>query len=189
MAEAMRAPLGQPVVIENVSGASGNIATGRVAHAAPDGYTLVLGSWPTHVLNAGIFTLPYDPLNDFESVGLVAAQPLYIEVRKDFPANTLAELIAWLKANPGKATQATAGSGGASHVAGVFFQQATGTQFQMVPYRGSAPAVQDLIAGPYRHDARPRRELDAAGAERHHQGACGDLEDPAGRRARCADGR
>jgi tripartite-type tricarboxylate transporter receptor subunit TctC len=147
MGEAMRAPLGEPIVIENISGASGNIATGRVAHAAPDGYTLVLGSWPTHVLNAGIFKLPYDPVADFEPVGLVAAQPLYIEVRKDFPANTLAELIAWLKANPGKATQATAGSGGASHVAGVFFQQATGTQFQMVPYRGSAPAVQDLIAG------------------------------------------
>jgi tripartite-type tricarboxylate transporter receptor subunit TctC len=147
VAEAMRAPLGQPVIIENVGGASGNIGSARVAHAAPDGYTLVLGSWPTHVLNAGIFKLPYDPLTDFEPVGLVAAQPLFIEVRKDFPANNLSELIAWLKANPGKATQGTAGSGGASHVAGVFFQQATGTSFQLVPYRGSAPAMQDLLAG------------------------------------------
>ena len=147
MAEGMRGPLGQSVIVENVGGASGNIAVGRVARAAPDGYTLVLGSWPTHVLNAAIFTLPYDPLNDFEPVSLVAAQPLFIIAKKAMPANDLAEFIAWLKANPDKATQGTAGSGGASHVAGVFFQNATGTRYQMVPYRGSAPAMQDLLAG------------------------------------------
>jgi len=147
MAEALRGPLGQTVVIENVGGASGNIAVGRVARAASDGYTLVLGSWPTHVLNSAIFTLPYDPLTDFEPVSLVATQPLLIVARLSMPARNLTEFIAWLKADPGKATQGTAGSGGASHVAGVFFQKASGTRFQFVPYRGAAPAMQDLVAG------------------------------------------
>ena len=147
MADGMRASLGQTIIIENVGGASGNIGVGRVARAAPDGYTLILGSWPTHVLNAAIFTLPYDPLNDFEPVSLVAAQPLFIIAKKAMPAKDLAELIAWLKANPDKATQGTAGTGGASHLAGVFFQKATGTRYQLVPYRGSAPAMQDLLAG------------------------------------------
>jgi tripartite-type tricarboxylate transporter receptor subunit TctC len=99
------------------------------------------------VLNAAIFALPYDPLKDFESVALVAAQPLFVIARKTFPAGNLGEFIAWLKANPDKATQGTAGAGGASHVAGVFFQKVTGTRFQSVPYRGSAPAMQDLLAG------------------------------------------
>jgi tripartite-type tricarboxylate transporter receptor subunit TctC len=147
LADGMRGPLGQSVIIENVGGASGNLGVGRVARAAPDGYTLILGSWPTHVLNAAIFTLPYDPLNDFEPVALVAAQPLFIIAKKAMPAKDLTELLAWLKANPDKATQGTAGTGGASHLAGVFFQTATGTRFQFVPYRGSAPAMQDLLAG------------------------------------------
>ena len=147
LADGMRGPLGQSVIIENVGGASGNLGVGRVARAAPDGYTLILGSWPTHVLNAAIFTLPYDPLNDFEPVALVAAQPLFIIAKKAMPAKDLTELLAWLKANPDKATQGTAGTGGASHLAGVLFQTATGTRFQFVPYRGSAPAMQDLLAG------------------------------------------
>jgi tripartite-type tricarboxylate transporter receptor subunit TctC len=147
MAEGMRGPLGQTVIIENLGGASGNIGVGRVARAAPDGYTLSLGSWPTHVLNAAIFALPYDPLNDFEPVSLVAAQPLFIIAKKSMPASNLVEFIAWLKANPDKAMQGTAGAGGVSSVAGVFFQKASGTRFQMVPYRGSAPAMQDLLAG------------------------------------------
>ena len=147
LAEGMRGPLGQSIIIENVGGASGNLGVGRVARAAPDGYSLILGSWPTHVLNAAIFTLPYDPLTDFEPVSLVAAQPLFIIAKKSMAANNLKELIAWLKANPGKATQGTAGRGGASHVAGVFFQTASGTKFQSVPYRGAAPAMQDLLSG------------------------------------------
>jgi tripartite-type tricarboxylate transporter receptor subunit TctC len=147
LADGMRGPLGQTVVIENVGGASGNLGVGRVARAAPDGYVLSLGSWPTHVLNAAIFTLPYDPLADFEPVALIAAQPLFIIARKTLPANDLAEFIAWLKADPGKATQGTAGAGGGSHVAGVLFQKASGTRFQNVPYRGAAPAMQDLLAG------------------------------------------
>ncbi len=144
MAEGMRAALGQTIVIENISGAAGNIAAGRVARAAPDGYTLVLGSWPTHVLNAAIYNLPYDPLNDFEPVSLVAAQPLFVIARKTLPANDLKELIAWLKANPDKATMASVG---ASQIAGVLFQKASGASFQPVPYRGAAPAMQDLLAG------------------------------------------
>ena len=147
VADGMRRSLGQSIVIENVGGASGNLGVGRVARAAPDGYTLVLGSWPTHVLNAAIFTLPYDPLNDFEPVALVAAQPLLIIARKTLPASTLAEFVAWLKAHEGKATQGTAGAGGATSVAGAFFQKASGTRFQMVPYRGVAPAMQDLLSG------------------------------------------
>jgi tripartite-type tricarboxylate transporter receptor subunit TctC len=147
LAEGMRAALGQTIVIENIGGASGNLGVGRVARAAADGHMLILGSWPTHVLNAAIFSLPYDPLVDFEPVALVAAQPLFIIARKTMPAANLKELITWLKANPGKATQGTAGAGGASHVAGVFFQKASGTEFQSVPYRGSAPAMQDLLAG------------------------------------------
>jgi tripartite-type tricarboxylate transporter receptor subunit TctC len=147
LADGMRGPLGQTIVIENVGGASGNVGVGRVARAAQDGYTLILGSWPTHVLNAAIFTLPYDPLNDFEPVSLVAAQPLLVIAKKSLPPNNLPELIAWLKANGEKATQATSGSGGASHVAGVFFQKATGTRYQFVPYRGGGPAMQDLLAG------------------------------------------
>jgi tripartite-type tricarboxylate transporter receptor subunit TctC len=147
MADGLRGPLGQTVVIENVGGASGNLGVGRVARATPDGYTLILGSWPTHVLNAAIFSLPYDPLNDFEPVSLVAAQPMLVIAKKSLPPNDLKDLIAWLKASPYTATQGTAGPGGASHVAGVFFQKATGTRFQFVPYRGGGPAMQDLLAG------------------------------------------
>jgi len=147
MAEGLRGPLAQTVVVENVGGASGNIGVGRVARATADGYTLILGSWPTHVLNAAIFALPYDPLADFVPVSLVAAQPLLVIGRKSLPPNDLRELIAWLKASGDKATQATAGSGGASHVAGIFFQQATATRYQFVPYRGGGPAMQDLLAG------------------------------------------
>src|SRR6185295_383074 len=114
LADGMRGPLGQAIVIENIAGASGNLGVGRVARAAPDGYTFILGSWPTHVLNAAIFTLPYDPRRDFEPVALVAAQPLFIIARKNFEPNTLAEVLAYLKSHPGKVTQGTAGTGGAS---------------------------------------------------------------------------
>ncbi len=147
LAEGMRAALGQAVIVENVSGASGNLGVGRVARAAPDGYTLSLGSWPTHVLNGAVFNLPYHPLNDFEPVALVSEQPLFIIARKTVPANSLTEFIAWLKANPDKAMQGTGGIGTASHVAGVLFQKASDTDVQYVPYRGSAPAMQDLLAG------------------------------------------
>jgi tripartite-type tricarboxylate transporter receptor subunit TctC len=147
VAERMRASLGQPVVIENVTGAGGSIGTGRVARAAPDGYTLVIGIWTTHVVNGAIYALQYDVLNDFEPIALLANNPQVIVAKKSMPANDLKGLIAWLKANPDKASAGTAGVGSPQHVLGVFFQIATGTRFQFVHYRGAGPAMQDLVAG------------------------------------------
>lgn len=148
LAEAMRGPIGQPVIIENVAGASGTIGVGRVARAAPDGYTFVIGNWATHVLNGAMFTLQYDPQKDFAPISLVSNNPLIIVAKKALPANNLEEFVAWLKANPGQATQGTTGAGGLSTVVGLFFQKETGTRVRFVPYRGGlAPALQDLVAG------------------------------------------
>jgi tripartite-type tricarboxylate transporter receptor subunit TctC len=147
LAERMRVSLGQTVLIENVTGASGSIGGARVARAAPDGYTLAIGHWSTHVLNGAILSLPYDVIADFEPIGLVATGPQLIIGKKNLPAKTLAELVAWLKDSAGKASAGTAGPGTGSHVAAVFFQNKTGTQFQFVPYRGAGPALNDLVAG------------------------------------------
>jgi tripartite-type tricarboxylate transporter receptor subunit TctC len=147
MAEGMRTPLGQSVIVENVTGASGSIGTSRVVRANGDGYTLSLGTWPTHVINGAVYPLSYDLLNDFEPVALLAHNPQMIVSKNAVPAKDLRELIAWLKGNPDKASQGTSGPGSAIHVAGLFFQKATGTRFQFVPYRGAAPAMQDLVAG------------------------------------------
>jgi tripartite-type tricarboxylate transporter receptor subunit TctC len=148
LAEGMRASIGQPVIIENVPGASGTIGVGRVARAAPDGYTLVLGNWATHVLNGPMFTLQYDLQNDFEPVSLVSNDPLIIAARKSLPANNLKEFVGWLKAEPDTATQGTTGAGGISTVGGLFFQKETATRFRFVPYRsGLGAAMQDLVAG------------------------------------------
>jgi tripartite-type tricarboxylate transporter receptor subunit TctC len=139
--------LGQPIIIENVSGASGSIGAGKLARAAPDGYTIGLGQWDTHVLNGAIYPLPYDLSTDFQPIGLFATNPQLIVGRKGLPASDLQGLIAWLKENPARASQGTAGAGSAAHISGAYFQKATGTQFQFVPYRGAAPAMQDLVAG------------------------------------------
>jgi tripartite-type tricarboxylate transporter receptor subunit TctC len=147
LAERMRASLGQPIVIENVGGANGSIAVGRVARAAPDGYTVSLGLWNTHVSNRALYDLKYDLVDDFEPVALLASFSLMIVAKKDTPARDLKEFIAWLKANPSKATQGSAGVGSMGHLAGVHFQNTTGTRISHVPYRGSAPAMQDLVAG------------------------------------------
>jgi len=147
VAERMRVSLGQPIIIENVTGAGGTIGVGRVARAVPDGYTLSVGFLGTHVLNGAIYPLQYDVLNDFEPVALLASNPQLIVAKNATPAKSLNELIAWLKANPGKASQGTAGVGSPAHVSGAYFQKETGTRFQFVPYRGAAPAMQDLIAG------------------------------------------
>src|SRR5215467_863171 len=146
LSEPMRNALGQPIVIENVAGAGGNIGVGRLARAAPDGYTIGIGQWSTHVVNAVTYALPYDVLTDFEPIGLLTITPQLIIARKNFPADSVKELIAWLKANPDKASAATVGAAGGAQVTGVYFQQATGTRFAFVPYRGGAPAMQDLIA-------------------------------------------
>jgi len=147
MAEGMRVSLGQSVIIENAAGASGSIGTGRVARAPGDGYTISLGLWTTHVVNGAVFPLTYDVLHDFEPVSLIVNTPLLIVARKSMPAKNLKEFIAWLKANPDKATAGTGGPGGASHVAGVYLQKETGTRFQFVADRGLGPAMQDLVAG------------------------------------------
>jgi tripartite-type tricarboxylate transporter receptor subunit TctC len=147
VSDRMRSALGGSVVIENVAGAGGSLGIGRVAHADPDGYTIALGIWSTQVVNPAIYSLQYDVVRDFEPIGLLASTPLMIAAKTAVPANDLKELIAWLKANPGKTTEGTAGVGSPEHVAGALFQQLTGTQFQFVHYRGTAPAVQDLIAG------------------------------------------
>lgn len=146
--ESMRASLGQAVVVENLTGAAGTIGTGRVAHAPADGYTLVAGFLGTHVLNGALYTLQYDVVKDFEPIALVATNPSLIVVRTTMPAGNLNALIAWLRANPGKASQGTAGVGSPAHVAGALFQSLTGTRFEFVHYaRGAAPAMQDLMGG------------------------------------------
>ena len=147
LAERMKTPLGRPIIVENVGGAAGSIAVGRVARAPSDGYTLILGIWGTHVVNGAIYDLPYHVLNDFAPIGMLAVNPAIIVTKKEIPADDLKGLIAWLKANPDRASQGTSGVGSAGHVAGVFFQSMTGTRFQFVPYRGLAPAMQDLVAG------------------------------------------
>lgn len=148
LSDAMRNSLGQPVIIENVTGASGTIGVGRAARAAPDGYTVSVGNWPSHVVNGAIYVLPYDVLRDFEPVARLSSNPYVVVGRKDMPAKDLRELISWLKANPDKASQGTAGPGGGQHVSGVYFQGVTGTRFQFVPYRaGSADIMRDLVAG------------------------------------------
>jgi tripartite-type tricarboxylate transporter receptor subunit TctC len=135
------------VIVENVPGASGSIGVGRVARAAADGYTVGIGQWDTHVVNGAVYQLTYDLLSDFQPVSLLPSNPQLIVSKNALPAKNLIELIAWLKANPDKASQGTAGAGSAAHVSGVYFQKTTGTRFQFVPYRGAAPAMQDLVAG------------------------------------------
>ena len=147
MADHMRTSLGQSVIIENVSGGAGSVGVGRVARAAPDGYTVSIGHWNTHVVNGATLNLPYDVLNDFEPVSLLADTPIWMVARKTLPPKDLKELIAWLKQNPDKATAGTVGVGGASDVTATYFQNVTGTKFQFVPYRGGAPLNQDLAAG------------------------------------------
>jgi len=147
MAERMRVPLGQMVIVENVTGAAGTIGVGKVARAAPDGYTISIGHWGTHVVNGAIYALTYDVLTDFEPVAMIATNPQIIVSKKAVPARDLQGLIAWLKANSATATQGTAGHGSGSHLSGVYFQSITGARFQFVPYRGAGPAMQDLVAG------------------------------------------
>jgi tripartite-type tricarboxylate transporter receptor subunit TctC len=145
MAERMRPFLGQPVIIENIGGAGGSIAVGRLARAAPDGYTIDIGQWDTHVGNGAVYPLSYDLQKDFEPIGLLSVNPQLILGRKALPADDMKGLVAWLKANPGKATFANQNA--AAQVAGVLLQQLTGTSVLFVPYRGGGPAMQDLMGG------------------------------------------
>lgn len=147
LGEGLRTSLGQSIVIENVTGAAGTIGVGRAARAAPDGYTISIGHWGTHVANGAIYTLPYDSLKDFTPLAWIANGTPLIVSRNSIAATNLKELIAWLKANPEKGLQGTAGVGSPQHIAGIYFQKETGTRFQFIPYRGVAPAMQDLMAG------------------------------------------
>jgi tripartite-type tricarboxylate transporter receptor subunit TctC len=143
----MSATLGQTIIIENIAGANGSLGSGRVARATPDGYTLVIGYWGTHVANGALYALPYDVLVDFEPIILTVTFPMLIVSKNAAPAKNLRELIGWLKANPDKASEVTSGLGGIEHVGGLLFQKITGTAFRFLPYRGAAPAMQDLVAG------------------------------------------
>jgi tripartite-type tricarboxylate transporter receptor subunit TctC len=147
LADHLTLTLGHPVVIENVTGAGGSIGVARLARAAPDGHTLGIGNWLSHVGASAVYPVQYDVLEDLAPVSLLTRSPILITARKDFPANNLNELIAWLKANPGKATVATVGRGSAGHVSSFYFGSATGTRFAFVPYRGGGPAIQDELAG------------------------------------------
>src|SRR5262245_29467878 len=144
MADRMRGPLGQPVVVENVGGAGGSIAVGRVARAQPDGYTIDIGQWDTHV-GSIIYKLNYDLQKDFDPIGLLSLNPQLMVAKKALPANGLKELVAWMKANPGKITFVNQNA--AAHVTGILFEQATGQKVQFIPYRGAGPAMTDLISG------------------------------------------
>ena len=146
VAEGMRQHLGQAVIVENVPGAGGTIGTTKLARATPDGYTVGIGQWTSHVGGGAMYNLPFDLHKDLQPISLVSVGPLWIIGRKTLPANNLQDLIAWIKANP-KATGATIGVGSAAHLCFLDFEQETGTSFVIVPYRGAAPAMQDLLAG------------------------------------------
>jgi tripartite-type tricarboxylate transporter receptor subunit TctC len=148
LSEGMRATLGQPIIIENVVGANGTIGVGRAVRAEPDGYTVSIGNWPSHITNGAIYNLNYDIQKDLVPVARLSQNPYVAVVRKDFPANNLAEMIAWMKANPDKATEGTAGLGSGQHISGVYVQKITGTKFQFVPYKaGSSDIIRDIVAG------------------------------------------
>ena len=147
MAQAISKRLGQPVVVENTAGAAGTIGVTRAERSAPDGYTILWGMWGTNVANGAIYKLPFDLLNDFEPIALVATQPFLIDARKTMQANNLKELVAWLKANGEKTTMGTSGVGSPSHVAGVLMENMLGLHWQMVAYRSAGLATNDLLAG------------------------------------------
>ena len=147
LGERMRSTLGQALLIENVTGAGGSIGVGRAVQAAPDGYTISMGNTGTHVATGAIYPLKYDLLGDLEPLALLATNPMVVVAKAGMAAQNLRELIDWLRANPNRAAAGTAGVGSGSHIAAVYFETATGTKFNFVPYRGTGPALQDLVAG------------------------------------------
>jgi tripartite-type tricarboxylate transporter receptor subunit TctC len=147
VSERMKVALGQPVLVENVPGAGGTIAVTRLHRSAPDGYTLIVGQWTSHVGAGAMYSVPFDYLTDFEPVSMLSVGPLWIIGNKDLPPKDLKELIAWLKANPTRGATGTTGIGGGIHMCMVYFQNKTGAKFPLVPYRGAAPIMQDLLAG------------------------------------------
>jgi tripartite-type tricarboxylate transporter receptor subunit TctC len=146
-AERLRASLGQPVVIENVGGGAGSIGVARATRAAPDGYTLSFGNVASHVFSTIVFKTQYNVMTDLEPIALMTVSPMWLLSGVKLPAKNLKELIAWLKANPDKASAAIVGPGSPAHLCGVYFQNNTGTKFQFVPYKGAGPAMQDVMSG------------------------------------------
>jgi len=147
LAARMKDALGQTVVVDNVSGAGGTIAVGKVVRSPADGYTLSIGQLTSHVMSGAAYVTNFDLLKDLEPVALLTTAPLWVIGRNTLPGTSLQDVVAWLKANPDKASVATIGTGSPAHVWAVFFQEQTGTRFQLVPYRGAAPAIPDMIAG------------------------------------------
>jgi tripartite-type tricarboxylate transporter receptor subunit TctC len=147
LADRMRLTLGQPVVIENVTGAAGTIGVGRAVRSPADGYTVQIGTSTTNVMTGALYALQFDLMADLDPIIQIASEPMMIVGKKAFPANNLKEMVAWLKANPDKASVGIPGVGGTGHLTGLAFQKETGTKFTFVPYRGNAPALQDLVAG------------------------------------------
>jgi tripartite-type tricarboxylate transporter receptor subunit TctC len=147
LAERMKLTLGEAILVENVTGAGGSIGVGRTVRSAPDGYTVGFGHLGTHVANGAIYKLGYDLVTDLEPVVLLPSNPMIIVSKNAVPAKSLQELLAWLKARPTPATAGTAGAGSGSHIAGLYFENVTGIKLQYVPYRGTAPAMNDLVAG------------------------------------------
>jgi len=145
MIERMRVRLGQPIVVDNVTGAAGSLALGRVARTAADGYTVVIGTVGTHVFNGAIYSLPYDVVNDFAPISVLPSN--YQLLIGNNAAKDLKGLVTWIKANPDKVTAGMAGVGSPSHLTALYFQNAIGSRFQFVPYRGTPPILQDVMAG------------------------------------------
>jgi tripartite-type tricarboxylate transporter receptor subunit TctC len=150
VAEAMQEPLGQNVVIANIGGANGSIGSSRAARAAPDGYTLLLGIWNTHVAVAKLLKLEYDVVKDFAPIAFMTDSPLLLTVHKSLPVNTYEELVAWLKANPDKLSSGSAGIGSPPHLLDEVVRKQTNTRFQTVHYRGAGPIMQELMGGQIR---------------------------------------
>ena len=146
-AEGMSRAIGAPIVVENISGAGGSTGVGRVVKSTPDGYTFLVGQWGTNVASGAIYSLSFDLLQDLQPIGLIATQPFLVVARRSMEASNLSELLAWIKANPEKATQGHAGIGSPGHVSGIFLQNATGLKWAMVAYRSAGPALQDVLTG------------------------------------------
>jgi tripartite-type tricarboxylate transporter receptor subunit TctC len=147
LSERMRSVLGESILIENVTGAGGSLGVGRVVRSAADGYTIGFGHLGTHVANGAIYKLGYDLVADLEPIVLLPSNPMIIVSKNAVPATSLGELLAWLKSRPSPPTAGTAGAGSGSHIAGLYFENVTGIKLQYVPYRGTAPALNDLVAG------------------------------------------
>ena len=147
LAERMKLTLGEAILVENVTGAGGSIGVGRAVRSPPDGYTISFGHLGTHVANGAIYKLGYDLVTDLEPVALLPSNPMIVVSKNAVPAKSLKELLEWLKAKPTPATAGTAGAGSGSHIAGLYFENVSGVKLQYVPYRGTAPAMNDLVAG------------------------------------------